>query len=71
MGTDSGVCVTYFEGDLTTTSIFSRSAFSKASGISRPPPTKQCLDTSEFESLEVGDVSVTEMQLEFLTRGRS
>lgn len=71
MGTDSGVCVTNFERDPMPTSIFSRSALSKASEISSPPPTKWCLDTSEFESLEVGDVSVTEMQLEFLRRGCS
>lgn len=66
MGTDSGVCMTYFEGDLMTTLIFNRSSLSKAPGISRPPPTKHCLDTSEFEPLKLGDISVTGMQLVFL-----
>lgn len=61
MGTDRRVYMTYFEGDLMTTSIFSRSALSKAPGFSRPPTTKHYLDTSEFELLELGDIFVTGM----------
>lgn len=64
MGTDNGVCMTYFDGDLMTTSIFKAELFLKHQELA-DLLQQSIVYTSEFEPLELEDISVTGMQLGF------
>lgn len=64
MGTDNGVYMTYFEGDLMTTSIFKAVLFPKHQVLA-DLLQQSIVYTSEFEPLELEDISVIGMQLRF------